>query len=106
MRVRSGVWRHAMCMALAMCAGPCWSATHTVLIEGMQFKPQTLTVKRGDEVVWLNKDFMPHTATATRVFDSGNIPAGGSGRVVPTRRGRFPYACALHPSMKAVLIVE
>ena len=40
------------------------SATHTVTIDGFEFKPLTLTVKQGDVVVWHNADPVPHTATA------------------------------------------
>jgi len=36
--------------------------THTVTIEGMQFRPQALSVALGDTVVWVNKDLVAHTA--------------------------------------------
>ena len=31
--------------------------THTVLIKKMKFIPEVLNVKKGDTVVWINKDF-------------------------------------------------
>ena len=37
---------------------------HTVTIEGMRFQPEMLTVERGDTIVWVNKDLVPHTATS------------------------------------------
>lgn len=81
--------------------------THTVVVAGMKFSPETLAVARGDVVVWVNKDFFPHTATARdRTFDSGEFGAGSSFRYVADKAGTFPYICTLHPTMKATLIVK
>jgi plastocyanin len=82
------------------------AATHTVKIEGMQFVPATLTVKRGDKVVWQNKDMVPHTATAKGKFDSGNIAADKSWSHAMGKAGRFDYVCTFHPGMKAVVVVQ
>jgi len=78
----------------------------TVVIEGMKFAPATLTVKRGDTVVWQNRDLVPHTATARGAFDSGPIAAGASWRHVATRAGRYEVVCTLHPGMTSTLVVE
>lgn len=54
-------------------------ATHTVVIKGIQFDPQVLTVKVGDLIVWINRDPFPHTATADgKQFDSLAIEPGRS----------------------------
>ncbi|MEJ8839145.1 cupredoxin domain-containing protein [Ramlibacter sp. AN1133] len=92
----------------AACALPGWAAgaTHTVTIEGMKFVPGTVTVKRGDKVVWQNKDMVPHTATAKGRFDSGNIAAGKSFSRAMTKAGRYDYVCTFHPGMKAVVVVQ
>jgi plastocyanin len=83
------------------------SATHTVVIADMKFAPETLTVKPGDTVVWVNKDFFPHTATAQdRSFDSREIATNKSWKYVAGAKGEFPYVCTLHPTMKATLIVK
>jgi len=82
-------------------------ATHTVTIEGMSFGPSTLRLKRGDKVVWVNKDLVPHTATASdKSFDSRTIAAGASWSHTLTRRGTIAYVCTYHPTMKGTLIVE
>lgn len=73
----------------------------------MQFKPVTLTVHRGDRIVWVNKDLFPHTVTGTnKVFDSGGIAAGSSWTYVANKVGEFPYGCTFHPTMKAALTVQ
>jgi plastocyanin len=50
--------------------------THTVTMENMRFQPESLTVTRGDTVVWVNKDLVPHTATSKAGgFDSQSVQA-------------------------------
>jgi plastocyanin len=80
---------------------------HTVVVAGMKFSPETLTVKRGDTVVWLNKDYFPHTATARDgSFDSKELGTNSTWTYVADKAGTFPYICLLHPTMKATLIVK
>jgi plastocyanin len=82
------------------------SRTHVVVIEGMRFVPDTLSVRRGDRIVWRNKDLVPHTATAEKVFDSRSIPANATWTYVASRAGTLPYLCSFHPTMTATLKVE
>ena len=83
------------------------SATHTIVIADMKFVPEMLTVKAGDTVVWVNKDFFPHTATAQdRSFDSRDLAANKSWNYIATKKGTFSYVCTLHPTMKAILVVK
>jgi plastocyanin len=78
-----------------------------ITIEGLAFKPESLTVKRGDRVRWINKDLVPHTATATGgPFDSKVIAADGSWTWVAHEPGTFAYVCSLHPMMKGTLTVR
>lgn len=93
----------AAAAALPATAG---AATHTVTIEGMKFMPASVTVKKGDRIVWKNKDVVPHTATAKGAFDSGSIAAGKSWSYVARKPGRYDYVCTFHPGMKATLVVQ
>lgn len=79
--------------------------THTVTIEGMKYRPETVTVKPGDVVVWRNKDVVPHTVTAAGKFDSGQIAAGASWSWTATGTGRIEYVCTYHPGMKAMVLM-
>lgn len=88
---------------LANAAGP---TVHTVAMEGVKFEPETVTVARGDTVVWVNKDPFPHTATAKGAFDSKEIAAGKSWRFVTRGAGTYVYVCTLHPGMKGTLVVQ
>ena len=87
-------------------APPSKPAVHTVVIEGMRFQPDSLTVKTGDTIVWVNKDLFPHTATAQGNFDSQSIDAGKSWELKPAAKGEITYICTFHPTMKAMVRVE
>jgi plastocyanin len=65
-----------------------------------------VTVRPGDKVVWQNKDLVPHTATAARKFDSGEIGAGRSWSWIAPARGRYEYVCTYHPGMKGAIVLE
>ena len=83
--------------------------THTVVIEGMQFKPATLTIRPGDSVTWINKDIVDHTATtpaaAKQPFDSRMIKAGKSWKRTFAAAGKHDYLCTYHPTMTGVINV-
>jgi plastocyanin len=78
-----------------------------VTIEASRFEPATLVVKAGDKVVWTNRDFFPHTATAgNKQFDSGSIVPEKSWTYTATDIGTFPYVCTFHPAMRGTLRVQ
>ena len=80
---------------------------HTVVIEGLSFKPQVLVVHRGDRVTWVNRDPFPHTVTSTAgKFDSHEIATDGSWTYVARKAGEYDYVCTLHVTMKGKLEVR
>ena len=81
-------------------------ATHTIVIDGTKYAPETLTVNVGDSIVWVNKDPFPHTATAKGSFDSHSIAAGKSWTWTPRKAGEYGYVCTLHPNMTGTVKVE
>ena len=81
-------------------------ATHAIPIDGVKYVPETLTVKVGDAVVWINKDPFPHSVTDSGSFDSHAIAAGKSWKWTPRKAGDYSYICTLHPNMIGVLKVE
>ena len=78
---------------------------HTIEIRGMAFHPAALQVAPGDTVIWINRDIVPHTATAW-AWDTGTLTQEQSGRYVPRRAGTVPYVCTLHPTMKGTLVIR
>jgi plastocyanin len=100
-------------LALAGAAAPSRPADrfrhrHIVEIRGMAFHQEELEVRRGDTVVWINRDIVPHTATATRKsgWDTGTLLQGKRGQYVASHGGEDPYFCKLHPVMLGKLIVR
>ena len=76
------------------------------------FIPATITIKAGTTVTWKNVTTVSHTVTSDdgKAFDSGlsNPIAAQTGTFSFTFNtpGTFPYHCAIHPFMKATVIVQ
>jgi plastocyanin len=82
-------------------------SSHTIIVENMKFTPDKLEIKPGDAVVWLNKDYFPHTATSNeKAFDSGQIASGKTWKFRFKKKGAFPYTCTLHPTMLGSIEVK
>jgi plastocyanin len=94
-------------MTTGSAAGAAKPATRTVTIENTAFSSAELDIKAGDTIVWINKDPYPHSATSEAGgFDSRPIAPGKSWKFIARKTGDFPYACSIHPSMKATLHVK
>lgn len=92
-------------LALAACApaGP-HPVRRTIRIRAFVFTPGTVKVNRGDTLVFVNDDAVPHTARQDGGgWDTGDIPANATKTVVVERRSTGPYHCAYHPTMRGAL---
>jgi len=79
-----------------------------VSIRGFTYSPAELTVKTGTTVLWTNEDTAPHTITSTdsnRTLDSADLKKGESFAFIFESPGTYEYFCALHPNMRAKVIV-
>ncbi len=90
----------------AIAADAAKPVTHTVVMDGVKYAPDALTLRRGDTVVWVNKDPFPHNVTAKGAFESPDIAAGKSWKWTARKTGDYAYMCTLHPNMKGTLKVE
>ena len=79
-----------------------------ITIANFKFSPGTLTVKPGSRVTVSNHDSAAHTATADdgQSFDTGDISDGASATFSVAKAGTYSYHCAVHPFMKATLVVK
>jgi plastocyanin len=78
-----------------------------VSIKGFAFAPAELSLLKGDTVVWVNGDALPHTSAAdSGAWSSPELRQGERFVFVAKQTGRFPYHCAAHPVMRAVLVVR
>lgn len=73
----------------------------------MKFSPETLSLSKGDVIIFENKDLVPHTATANdKSFGSGSIEPGKKWTLKVKTAGTIPYKCVFHPQMTATLEVQ
>lgn len=94
--------------ALLLAAPPAAAApaTYAVVLDKMKFGPLPAALRKGDTIVWVNRDMFRHTATATnRAFDV-DLPAGAKAKTVIKASGSIAFACRYHPGMRGVLKVK
>lgn len=95
----------AVVFSAAACGRPA-PRSHTIEIRGFTYLPATLEVAAGDTVVWINRDAVPHTVTGDgQTWDSGNLDAGQTWRMVATSSSGGPYYCVYHPTMRGAVRV-
>lgn len=78
-----------------------------IAIEGFKYQPATLTVAVSTTVMWVNQDDDVHTVTSV----DGLFASPGLGRDEAFSRrfdapGTYTYFCAVHPHMRATIIVK
>lgn len=77
-----------------------------VRISGFKFKPFKLTVARGAEVTFANRDSVAHEPSKKGSFDTGPIGPGKSESVRFAKPGTYRYICSIHPSMHGKIVVR
>jgi plastocyanin len=95
-------------LAASLTVGEAPASTGTAVgIKDFTYSPTTLTVAVGTTVTWVNHDEEVHTVTsATSAFTSSGL--GNEERFAQTfrQRGSYAYFCALHPHMRATVVVK
>ena len=92
-------------------SGPIVGSTRAlVAIRGFAFHPDTIHVKQGAQVTWLNCEettIDAHTSTsASGVWRSTFIAPGENYTRTFSELGTFPFFCEPHPFMKGAVVVE
>ena len=78
-----------------------------VRIDNFSFTPQTLTVRAGTKVTWINKDDVPHTVTSTdKQFKSRTMDTDERFSFTFSAPGTYSYFCSVHPHMTGKIIVQ
>ena len=79
---------------------------HTVVIKNMAFDPFQIHVHKGDTVIWINKDMVPHNVTdfPDANWTSGTLALGKFWE--KNINDTFDYFCSIHPTMKGKIIVD
>lgn len=94
----------AVAGAALLASAPALAATRTVRVADNVFKAKTITINRGDTVVWKWVGKNPHDVR----FSSFRSPLKTSGTYKRrfTKRGTFRYRCAIHSGMTGRVIVR
>ncbi|MEM7562590.1 MAG: plastocyanin/azurin family copper-binding protein [Pseudomonadota bacterium] len=112
----TGLVMTAVALVAAVILSACQSGTpvstetsqvHIVVIEQFKFIPETVEVRPGDRIVWINRDIVPHTATAKdKSWDTGLIQGGERREIRVTPEMFLEYYCDYHPVMTARLAIN
>ncbi|BAM92933.1 putative blue (type 1) copper protein [Bradyrhizobium oligotrophicum S58] len=107
------MYRARTILALAVLAGlstGALAATQVIHQQGRVFSSESVTVKKGDALTFLNDDTIPHNIMSTskgNEFNLGSQAPGSSTDVAFKEAGDVAVICAIHPRMKmAVKVVD
>lgn len=82
-------------------------ARHVVEVRQLRFHPPSLNVSVGDTITWINRDVVPHTATATDgTWDSGELGTGASWQWIVPPGETFQYVCLYHINMRGTIVPQ
>jgi plastocyanin len=78
---------------------------HVVEIKDMKFIPEVLEVRKGDQVLWINRDMVIHNVTNKNGgWASPSIPPEKSWK--KTVQTTTAYYCSLHPVMTGKVVAK
>lgn len=79
--------------------------TYSISIKDFYFDPQTLVIDKGDNIIWINYDPVPHqisiNGTSSKILNKGQTFS-----LVFKESGTFNYRCSSHASMRGQIIVR
>lgn len=78
---------------------------HVVVMANMSFGKLPAGVKVGDTIQWVNRDTVPHTATARDKSFDVRVQQGQSVSMVVKKPGNIAFYCIYHPAMRGTLSV-
>ena len=81
--------------------------TYTFVMDKLKFGAVPTGLRKGDTLIFVNKDMFKHSATATdgHSFDV-DLPPGSAKKMVLTKTGTIPFFCRYHPNMRGVLVIK
>jgi plastocyanin len=85
------------------------AANLTISQKGRAFSSETVTLKKGGTLTFMNDDSIPHNIMSTssgNEFNLGSQPPGASTDVTFKEAGDVLVICAIHPRMKMTVKVS
>ena len=76
-------------------------------IKDFSFNPQTITVKSGETVTWINRDEEPHTIVSVekQFKKSSALDTDQEFTITAGAPGTYTYFCSVHPKMTGTIVV-
>jgi plastocyanin len=83
------------------------SKQNKIEIKDFAFNPQTITVKAGEKVTWINRDEEPHTVVSVEKQFKKSIALDTDQEFTITAGapGTYTYFCSVHPKMTGTIVV-
>jgi plastocyanin len=77
-------------------------------IKDFAFNPQTITVKSGEKITWINRDEEPHTVVSVEKQwkKSTALDTDQEFTITVGAPGTYTYFCSVHPKMTGTIVVE
>jgi plastocyanin len=77
-------------------------------IKDFAFNPQSITVKSGEKVTWINRDEEPHTVVSVekQFKKSTALDTDQEFTITAGAPGTYTYFCSVHPKMTGTIVVE
>ena len=84
------------------------SKQNRIEIKDFAFNPQTITVKSGEKVTWINRDEEPHTIVSVgkQFKKSTALDTDQEFTITVGAPGTYEYFCSVHPKMTGTIVVE
>jgi len=84
------------------------SKQNRIEIKDFAFNPQTITVKSGEKVTWINRDEEPHTVVSVgkQFKKSTALDTDQEFTITVGAPGTYEYFCSVHPKMTGTIVVE
>jgi plastocyanin len=79
-----------------------------IVIKDFHFTPQTLTVKSGEKITWINRDEEPHLVVSVekQFKKSPPLDTDQEFTITASAPGTYTYFCSIHPKMTGTILVE
>jgi len=98
-------------IGLVMMGSPAWGETYKVSMKNRTFTPETLTIKVGETVEWINDDEDVHQVISgkdlqdpslAKPLDGGTLLPGQHYLFKFEKPGKYPYMCVIHWSLQSI----
>jgi plastocyanin len=104
--------RHLLGVAAAATLLPAYAPaaaaphTYTIVIDKLKFGSAPKQLHRGDAIIWDNRDFLRHSATAADHSFDADLQPRTKVKTVLKKTGAIAFVCKYHPGMRGVLQVK